>query len=270
MKTLIFLFLSLSVYAQSILIEPSQIGDGASSVSATTLVSNRLRLKSNIGYTAGLWMNNSANSTSIVNGAFWGMKNDLESGVWIGNSWRFWINTNGKLFSTSLAGTGTRLVYANADGSLSAGTSEKIHAVSALNFKARSSNPNHRVILSVLDVYGTPGETFGFVSPLEIENGAIVNKIEIEFKQYTASTYFKFSLFRLSKFLAAPSSIADVQANLQHPYFQLINMPLSEIIDNDQYNYFIYFDPVNSSGSPVPWIDNLSLTLKGYKVYYSL
>jgi hypothetical protein len=66
-------------------------------------IRGRTRIRHETGNTAGVWYNNSTNGL----GAFAGMKTDTESGLFIGGSWRFWINSagdgflNGSLIQTS-------------------------------------------------------------------------------------------------------------------------------------------------------------------------
>lgn len=68
-------------------------------------INGRLRIRHSLS-SAGVWFNNSANSLSYADGAFWGMKLDTESGVYVGNAWRFWVNNLG---NATLTGTLTQL-----------------------------------------------------------------------------------------------------------------------------------------------------------------
>ena len=45
--------------------------------------------------TSGLWTSNSVNSFNSNDGAFYGMKTDTEAGIFIGGSWKFWVNSAG-------------------------------------------------------------------------------------------------------------------------------------------------------------------------------
>ncbi len=69
-------------------------------------INGRLRIRQSAS-TAGVWFNNSTNSLGSGDGSFYGMKNDTETGIWIGNAWRFWVNNagngylNGSLIQTS-------------------------------------------------------------------------------------------------------------------------------------------------------------------------
>ena len=74
-------------------------------------VNGRMRIRhkviSTVPYTSGVWMSNSTNSLSDADGAFYGMKTDFETGIFIYGDWRFWVNgagngyLNGNLIQTS-------------------------------------------------------------------------------------------------------------------------------------------------------------------------
>lgn len=69
-------------------------------------INGRLRIRSVIETgTSGVWMNNSTNSLSSADGAFYGMKTDTETGIWINDAWRFWVNSSG---NATLLGTLTQ------------------------------------------------------------------------------------------------------------------------------------------------------------------
>lgn len=87
------------------------VGIGLNNPNEILDVNGRMRIRHTIiggfPYTSGLWMSNSTNSLSGADGAFYGMKTDTETGFFIGNSWRFWVNNagngylNGNLIQTS-------------------------------------------------------------------------------------------------------------------------------------------------------------------------
>lgn len=83
------------------------VGIGISSPNQYLDVNGRMRIYNSAYGTAGLWFNNSTNSLNGVDGAFYGMKLDTETGIYIGNAWRFWVNSagngylNGALIQTS-------------------------------------------------------------------------------------------------------------------------------------------------------------------------
>jgi hypothetical protein len=67
-------------------------------------INGRLRIRSGTS-TAGVWFNNVANSIAGNDGAFHGMKLDTETGIFIGGTWRFWVNNVG---NATLTGTLTQ------------------------------------------------------------------------------------------------------------------------------------------------------------------
>jgi Chaperone of endosialidase len=67
-------------------------------------INGRLRIRSTTS-TAGVWFNNTANNIASANGAFYGMKTDTETGIWINDAWRFWVNSVG---NATLLGTLTQ------------------------------------------------------------------------------------------------------------------------------------------------------------------
>jgi hypothetical protein len=71
-----------------------RVGIGLNNPNEILDVNGRMRIRHQT-YSAGVWMNNSANSLNGADGAFFGMKTDVEAGIWIGNNWRLWVNNTG-------------------------------------------------------------------------------------------------------------------------------------------------------------------------------
>lgn len=82
------------------------VGIGHANPNELLDINGRMRIRHNVN-TSGIWMSNSTNSLNGADGAFYGMKNDTETGIYIGNAWRFWVNNagngylNGNLIQTS-------------------------------------------------------------------------------------------------------------------------------------------------------------------------
>jgi hypothetical protein len=59
----------------------------------------RIRHRNDLGLSAGIWFNNSINSTTDSHGSFFGMRNAVSgtesAGIYIGNSWRFTVHQSG-------------------------------------------------------------------------------------------------------------------------------------------------------------------------------
>jgi hypothetical protein len=71
-----------------------RVGIGLTNPNEILDVNGRMRIRHQT-YSAGIWMNNAANSLNGADGAFFGMKTDTEAGIWIGNNWRLWVNQTG-------------------------------------------------------------------------------------------------------------------------------------------------------------------------------
>ncbi|MCP9761662.1 tail fiber domain-containing protein [Lacihabitans soyangensis] len=83
-----------SVLGNALITGNGRVGIGLSTPSELLDVNGRARIRHNVN-TAGVWMSNSSNSLSVADGAFYGMKSDTEAGIYIGNSWRWWVKDNG-------------------------------------------------------------------------------------------------------------------------------------------------------------------------------
>lgn len=68
-------------------------------------INGRLRIRDSTS-TAGVWFNNSANSSNYVDGAFHGMLNNTNTGIFIGGGWRFWVNNAGNTTITGFTQLG--------------------------------------------------------------------------------------------------------------------------------------------------------------------
>ncbi|MGL4632450.1 MAG: tail fiber domain-containing protein [Leadbetterella sp.] len=88
----------------SLLTGTGKVGIGLATPDQLLDVNGRIRIRHN-GNTAGIWMSNSTNGLGFADGAFYGMKTDTETGIWIGNNWRFWVTNSG---NATLVGTLTQ------------------------------------------------------------------------------------------------------------------------------------------------------------------
>lgn len=78
-------------------------------------LTQRARIRTS-NQTAGIWFSKSNNN--VNEGAFFGNLNDTQTGIYIGNNWRFSVSDAGVVNVPNLAGTGTRNVGADANGNL--------------------------------------------------------------------------------------------------------------------------------------------------------
>ena len=83
-------------------------------------VNGRMRIRHTViggfPYTSGIWMSNSTNSLSDTDGAFYGMITDTQAGIYIGNAWRFAVNSNGNIVNTGFTQLGNTVPAGAAAG----------------------------------------------------------------------------------------------------------------------------------------------------------
>ena len=85
----------------SLITGSGKVGIGISNPNELLDINGRVRIRHN-GNTSGIWMNNSLNGLSTSDGSFLGNKNDTEAGIWIGNNWRWWVNSAGTMFAGTI------------------------------------------------------------------------------------------------------------------------------------------------------------------------
>ena len=73
------------------------VGIGVNNPSEFLDVNGRMRVRHRPNNTAGVWMSNDVNSTSVGDGAFYGLKSNTEAGIFIGGVWRFGITNTGNM-----------------------------------------------------------------------------------------------------------------------------------------------------------------------------
>lgn len=82
------------------------VGIGLTSPNQILDINGRMRIRHTPGFTSGVWMSNSTNSLSDADGAFIGLENDNQAGIWINNAWRFGFNRNGNAVITGFTQLG--------------------------------------------------------------------------------------------------------------------------------------------------------------------
>jgi hypothetical protein len=100
---------------QMILKPNGYVGIGTDNPQYLLDLTQRARIRTS-GYTAGIWFSKSNNN--VNEGAFFGNLNDSQTGIYIGNNWRFSVSDAGVINVPNLAGAGTRDVGADANGNL--------------------------------------------------------------------------------------------------------------------------------------------------------
>jgi hypothetical protein len=96
-----------------------KVGIGLTSPNQILDINGRMRIRHTPGFTSGVWMSNSTNGLGDGDGAFFGLLNDTQAGIFIGNSWRFAFNSNGNAVITGFTQLGNS-VPAGAAGTASA------------------------------------------------------------------------------------------------------------------------------------------------------
>ena len=82
------------------------VGIGLTSPNQILDINGRMRIRHTPGFTSGVWMSNSTNSLSDADGAFIGLENDNQAGIWINNAWRFGFKSNGNAAITGFTQLG--------------------------------------------------------------------------------------------------------------------------------------------------------------------
>lgn len=91
------------------------VGIGLSNPNELLDVNGRMRIRHNVN-TSGIWMSNSTNSLNGADGAFYGMITDTQAGIYIGNAWRFAVNSNGNVVNTGFTQLGNTVPAGAAAG----------------------------------------------------------------------------------------------------------------------------------------------------------
>jgi hypothetical protein len=239
------------------------VGIGTYSPTQKLQVNGRVRFMHN-GETAGVWLNNAVNSTSTADGAFIGLKNDNESGFWIGNAWRFWVNSAGEINSTALAGTGNRSILATSSGVLIANATPQVWSIAGSAFSSNSTNVSTFVKASTVAYYSSGNGTM--TAPVNLPNGAKITEIKL-FYQDTSTSSFSINLYaqNLQNDSGAATSLSSIASFTSSDVvgIQSANLALatnSTINNSDRAYYFT----VNSS----EW--DSYLTIKSIKITYTL
>lgn len=139
-------------------------------------LNGRLRIRHETS-TAGVWFNNSANSKNYLDGAFYGMLSDTQTGIFIGGGWRFWVNNSGEISTTSMVGTGNRMVLATANGTLLSNFQPQVWSISASAFTSITSG-SAQFVKSTTSVYFSSGSSI-MVAPVNLPTGVNVTEIAV-------------------------------------------------------------------------------------------
>lgn len=181
------------------------IGFGVSTLPDKLLdVNGRMRIRHN-GSTAGLWMSNSTNGLSDADGAFFGMENDNKAGIWINNAWRFGVNNAGEISTTSMVGSGYRMVLASPNGVLLSNFQPQVWSISAAAFTPLTTG-SAQFVKSTTSVYFSSGSSI-MVAPVNLPTGVNVTEVVVFYKNSDPTNTLR---VRLDALVLANSNIGAV------------------------------------------------------------
>ncbi len=231
-------------------------------------INGRLRIRSSTAGTAGVWFNNTGNSISTANGAFHGMVNDTETGIWIGNAWRFWVNANGNVTSTSLAGVGTRPVYANNSGTLTATPTNQTLTLQPSDFQSISG-------YSTLYRYPVNLNFSGIgslVAAVKLPVGAVINNIVMRALDTKTDGQILYSLEKVGTNTNIGTFISSGGSTIFGSNASPINTSstnnLPHTITSNRY-YYITISAFNSSANYISWNSGLDFDLRWIEIEYT-
>lgn len=244
------------------------VGIGISNPNQYLDVNGRIRIyNSNFG-TAGLWLNNSTNSLNSTDGAFYGMKLDTETGIYIGNSWRFWVNNAGNATITGLAGTGNRPVLADANGTLTAASSSQSIYLQASHFQPLTG---YTSILRTENELSFTGAGI-MVAPINIPVGAKINSILTRVKDNSNTGKMVYSLETTNnntnialQLSSGGSSITSANASPVN-YVSTNNLPITTQSSN---YYYITLAAYDNSGNLISWGSGATFNLIWVEIDYT-
>jgi hypothetical protein len=181
------------------------IGFGVSTLPDKILdVNGRMRIRHN-GSTAGLWMSNSTNGLSDADGAFFGMENDNKAGIWINNAWRFGVNNTGEISTTSMVGSGYRMVLASPNGVLLSNFQPQVWSISASAFTSTTTG-SAQFVKSLTSVYFSSGSSI-MVAPVNLPTGVNITEIAVFYSNSDPTNTLN---VRLEALVLANSNIGGV------------------------------------------------------------
>lgn len=177
------------------------------------------------------------------------------------------LHVNGNIRSSNLAGTGTRNVYADANGTLTTAAQSNTLILTSANFVLDSQDGN----TYVSNPGSTSGATIfnpgvynnsGFRASLMLPNGAIITNITFYYNDQITTNYrfrfFKDSITDNSSYI----SYIDVNSSSNQGLNMNISTNLNVVIDSSK-TYSIEANVVDGGGDS-------GLSFKGVKITYTL
>ena len=152
------------------------VGIGHSNPNELLDVNGRMRIRHN-GSTSGLWLSNSTNSLSSADGTFFGMETDNKVGFYIGNAWRFGVNSTGEISTSSMAGSGFRMVLASPTGVLLSNFQPQVWSISGGAFESLT-NGSAQFFKSLTSANFTSGSSI-MVAPVNLPTGVNISEVVV-------------------------------------------------------------------------------------------
>jgi hypothetical protein len=185
------------------------VGIGLSSPDQILDVNGRMRIRHTViggfPYTSGIWMSNSTNSLNGADGAFYGMITDTQAGIYIGNAWRFAVNSNGNVVNTGFTQLGNDVPAGAAVGA----TAPSIKTLKLIGTTAATQGGSASVthglsftkILSYSVLVNIGGSTPALITP-----------------EYTGDTALKYTAFCVGSSVFLINSPANSSGLLSKPF----------------------------------------------------
>jgi hypothetical protein len=182
-----------------------RVGIGLPSPDKILDINGRIRLRHTSGFTSGIWMSNSTNGLTDADGAFFGMENDNKAGIWINNAWRFGVNNSGEISTSSMVGSGYRMVLASPTGTLLSNSQPQVWSISAGAFTP-TTNGSAQFIKSTTSAYFSSGTSIMF-TPVNLPTGVNVTEVVVFYKNSDPTNTLR---VRLDALVLANSNIGAV------------------------------------------------------------
>jgi hypothetical protein len=163
------------------------VGIGLISPDKILDINGRMRIRHTPGFTAGVWMSNSTNGLTDADGAFFGLENDNKAGIWINNAWRFGVNNSGEISTSSMVGSGSRMVLASPTGVLFANNQPQVWSIIAGAFSSETSSSANFIKGSNI-AYFTSGNTGAMFAPVNLPTGVTVTEVKVFYQDNSANS----------------------------------------------------------------------------------
>jgi hypothetical protein len=240
-----------------------RVGIGLTSPDKILDINGRMRIRHTPGFTSGIWMSNSTNGLGDADGAFFGLENDNKAGIWINNAWRFGVNNSGEISTTSMVGSGSRMVLASPTGVLISNSQPQVWSIIAGAFSSETSSSANFIKGSNI-AYFSAGNTGAMFAPVNLPTGVTISEVKV-FYQDNSSNSMTISLREqnLQNDSGAGTTIGTIgtftSTNVAGIQSANLTLPGASTIDNANRAYYLEAASSNWSG----------LRIHSFKITYS-